>query len=293
MQKVLSGLPPRYQEILRYTLKAVLVRLLAWVPFCLAYYQPFSLWLRLLALFTPVLWVYAVCPMRVRYAGALTAIAQEQPVSLPFRGLFSKNRPWADVCRGRIRQMRWWSLPLCVLAGFLLLLLWTVDAFSAVKVLINVFGSIAAVITMVLLFIPRLIAGHAVLQPVGILGSVVTLVLVGSCSLILFGWGAFRTSGYRFGYTGKAKKGELKPLLQKNLRLWLPTLVLLIPLLAVSYQELGLLLANLISAAPVFTVKLQWYQIVLLTLTAISYFLQLPLRRLNTANWVYAKTRGE
>jgi len=288
MRKLWSGYPPRYQEVLRYTWKAVLVRLLAWAPFCLAYVQPFSPWLRLLALFTPVLWVRLVCPMRARYAEALTAVVKEQPASLPLKGLLAKDRPWAALCKARVRRMRWWALPLCVLLCFTLVLLWTVDAFSAVKVLLHVFGGIAGA----LLLIPRLITGQAAGQPVGIAGAVITLVLAGAGSAILFGWGAFRTSGYRFGFTGEPKKGALKPLRKQNLRLWLPTLGLLVVLLAVSFQELGLLVANCISISPVFSVKLQWYQILLLVLTAATYILQLPLRRLNTAKWA-AETKEE
>ncbi len=285
MQKIFGGFPPRYREILRYTLTAALVRLAAWVPFLLAYLQPFSPWLRVIALGTPVLWAYAVCPMRVRYGEALAAVAAGQPAELPLRGLLARDRAWAGVCKARIRMLRGWALPLCALVVFLLPLLWILDAFTLVKVLINVFGGIATAFAAVVMLVPRLITGSALVQPAGIAGAVIVLALFGLAALALFGWGMFRTSGYRFGFTGKPVKGSLKPLRNQNLRLWLPTLALLLVLVLLANQEMGLLFSNLISAAPLFTVKLQWYQLVVLVLTIVSYGMLLPVRKLNTAVW--------
>jgi len=259
------------------TLKAALVRLAALAPFCFAYFQPFSPWLRLTALLTPALWVLLVCPARVRYGRQAAVLAGNASPD---------ERPWQDACKGRIRLMRWWALPLCVLLVFLLLLLWLTDAFSALYVIVSVFGGIATAMGVMANAVTRLLSGEALVQPAGVPGGIAMLIVILLICLALFGWGAFQTSLYRFGYTAGAPGADrMKPLRKQNLRLWLPTLGLALLLAVFSYQELGLVLANLLSVAPVFPVKLQWYQTALMALTAISYLVLLPARRLNTAAW--------
>lgn len=287
MQKLFDGpVPQNYKALLRITGKAALVRVAALVPFVIAYSQPFSPWLRLIALLTPVLWALWVCPARLRYAAAMADAAQGKVAVLSLRSLSQKDRPWIAACKTRARLLWRRALPLCALGLLMVVLLWFVNAFTALKVLMNVFGGLATVVGTMAAFIPRLLMGEAAVQPAGVAGGIAALAVVGVLSLALFGWSVFQTSPGRFGYTGGIPKaGALAPLLKKNLRLWLPTLALLLISLIFTYREIGLLFANLMSAAPVFAVKLRWHQITLLVLTAASYFALLPARKRNTALW--------
>jgi hypothetical protein len=107
----------------------------------------------------------------------------------------------------------------------------------------------------------------------------------GAC-LMLFGLGAFRTSGYRFGGSAESAAGKaMRPLLRENLTLWLPTLLLLLALLVFYYREVGLLLSNALGAAPLFSARPGIVQLVLMALCAISYFVYLPVRKYNTARF--------
>ena len=287
MRKVFGGYPPRYAALLRLTLAAALLRLIPFVPFVLAYaFLPPGSWLRLILILCPVLWVYFVLPARVRYGAVMAAFVQNQAAPLRTRDLLQRDPAWRAVCRGRIKLMRWRALPLCAMLLFLLLVFALANAFAAVKVLLDVFGGIATVLSTTAAFLPRLFMGEPMAQQAGALGAVAVLVIVLAVCLGLFGWGAFRSSAYRFGYTADMpKKSGLTPLFKRNLLLWLPTLILLSAFGILSSQELGLMLANFLGAAPLFAVKLQIPQIILASLAAISYFILLPIRKLNTAAW--------
>lgn len=284
MRKIFGGFPPHYTTMLRITAKAAVMRLLPLVPFLLAYFQPISPWLRLLVLLCPVLWVLLICPLRQRYGKAIAGIVKNGDSPLSLRGLI-KDRSWVPACKGRWHLLRWWALPTVVLGVSLLLLLWVVNALSAVRVLLGVFGGFTAAMSTMATFIPRLLMGEALVQPAGFAASMAMMLVLLLISLVLFGFGMFQTSQYRFGRTKMPKAGTLKPLRRQNLRVWLPTLGFLLLTLVFASRELGLLLSNVLSISRAFTVKLRWYQIVLLVLTAGSYFAGLPIRKYNTAVW--------
>lgn len=287
MRRVFGGYPPRYGELLRLTLAAALIRLAPAVPFVLAYvFLPPGSWLRLMLLLCPALWVYFVCPARVRYGAIMAAFAKNEAAPLRARDLFVREPAWRAVCRGRLRLMRRWVLPFCAMLLFLLLLFWLANPFAALNVLLGVFGGIATVLGATAAFLPRLLMGEPMAPQAGILGGMAVLMAVLAACLFLFGRGAFRSSAYRFGYTaGMPENSGMMPLFKRNLLLWLPTLILLLALLALSPQELGLMFANVLGAAPLFTVKLHIPQIILASLTAVSYLLLLPIRKLNTVMW--------
>ena len=293
MRKYFGGLPPRYPALLRLTLSAALFRLAPLAPAALAYFLlPVGSWFRLLLLLCPALWVWAVCPARARYGQTLAAFAKDPSAPLSARALTEKNTAWQGVCRGRARRMRRHALPLLVLLAALLLLFIYFGAFSALRILLGAFGPVAAALGTAAMLLPRLLTGEAVVQQASPLGAMGVLAAALGVCLFLFSRGAFRTSAYRFGFTaGLPEAKEMRPLFRQNLRLWLPTLVLFGASLIVSYRELGLLFANVLGAAPLFTVKLRIPQIVLLSLTAASYLVLLPVRKYNTAVW--AVKRGE
>ena len=197
--------------------------------------------------------------------------------------LVHKEGAWRESCRGHLRLLRWQVLPLFTLLLFLLVLLWFLDVFAALKILLNVFAFIGSALATIAAFLPRLLMGEPAVAQTGILGGVITLFAALLLSAALFGRAAFRASLHRFGAEGKPKAGSMKPLFKTNMRIWLPTLCLSLLTLVFSYGELALLFANVLSAAPVFCVKLQIHQYSLLALTAISYFYLLPLRRYHTA----------
>lgn len=293
MRSFFGGYPPRYGELLRLTLIAALIRLAPLVPFALAYlFLPPGSWFRLVLLLFPALWAYFVFPARVRYGNLMAAFANDPSAPLRARDLLSREPAWAGVCRGRIRQMRWRALPLCAALLFLMFLFVLANPFTAVKALLDIFGGIATVLGAMAAFLPRLMMGEPVAREAGILGGLAVLaVVLGEC-LFLFGRGSFRTSGYRFGYTGPMpKKAAMEPLFKRNLRLWLPTLALLLILFVFYGQELGLMLANALGAAPLFSVKWQIPELVLALLAAASYLLLLPVRKWNTAVWAHSAQR--
>jgi len=286
MRRFFGGLPPRYPELLRLTLFVALLRLVPLLPGVLAYFLlPVGSWLRLILLLCPVLWVWIVCPARVRYGGIMAAFAKDASAPLSRRIRPAGFAPWKGVCVDRAKKMRRYALPLLVLLAVLLLLFFCFHVFSALRILLGVFGAVATALGVVAAVLPRLLMGEAVVQQAGPLGGMGVLAFTLGVCLFLFGRGAFRTSAYRFGFTGLPKPDEMKPLRRQNLRLWLPTLVLFAVSLIVSYRELGLLFANFLGAAPLFAVKLHVPQILLLSLTAISYLLLVPIRKYNTAAW--------
>lgn len=294
MRRMSGGLPPRYGSLLRLSLAAALVRLAALAPFFLTYFLPVGSWFRLILLGCPALWIAWVCPARVRYAGLLFAFVKDESSPLRARDLLARDASWRAVCRGRIRLMRPWMLPMCALLLFMLPLFLFLHAFSAVNILLGVFGGVATVIGAMANFISRLLMGESPVQQAGILGGISVLAAVLAVCLGLFGLGVFRSSAYRFGFTAMLPKfAAMKPLFKQNLLLWVPTLALACVLALFSYGELGLLLSNLIGAAPGFSVKLQIHQTALLALTAVSYLLLLPLRKLNTAKWAQSHASNE
>ena len=297
MRRLFGGYPPRYGELLRLTLFAALIRLVPLVPFVLAYlFLPPGSWFRLLLLLCPALWVYLVWPARVRYGEIVAAFAADPAAPLRARDLLVRDPAWADVCRGRAKLMRRQALPLCVQLLFLLLLFILANPFTAVKVLLDIFGGIATVLGAMAAFLPRLMMGEPMAAEAGLLGGMVVLAAVLALCLFQFGRGAFRSSACRFGYTaGMPEKGALEPLFKRNLRLWLPTLTLLLALCILYGQELGLMLANALGAAPLFAVKWQIPELILALLAAVSYLLALPVRKLNTAMWAreYEEIRNE
>ena len=295
MRKVFGGYPPRYAALLRLALAAALLRLIPFVPFVLAYaFLPPGSWLRLILLLCPVLWLYFVLPARARYGAVVAAYVKDQSAPPRTRDLLQRDPAWRAVCRGRVKMMRLWALPLFAMLLFLLLLFLFVNVFAAVKALLDVFGGIATVLSAMAAFLPRLFMGEPMAQQAGALGAVAVLAIVLAVCLGLFGWGAFRSSAYRFGYTaGMPKKSGLTPLLKSNLLLWLPTLILLSAFGILSSQELGLMFSNFLGAAPLFTVKLQIPQIILASLAAVSYIILLPIRKLNTAIWAQNQLESE
>ena len=260
MRRNLGGLPPRYGALLRLTLAAAAFRLAPLVPVLLVYFLiPAHSWLRLLLVAYPVLWVLIVCPARVRYGQRVAALAEDPAAPLSARALLTDGSVWCGVCRGRIQLMRRWALPLVVLLAILIALFVFFNAFTVLGMLLIVFRT-----------------------------PVILAIVLMAC-VALFGWSVFQTSAYRFGYTRRPKAGALKPLLKQNLLWWLPTLALLFALLAVGYRELGLLGSNLLGAAPLFSVKLRPFQLILLLLTVVSYLLLLPVRKYNAAVWAQAQ----
>ncbi len=280
----------RYFALLRLTLAAALLRLVPWIPFFLVYFLPLGTWSKLLIVFSPVLWYTVVGPVRVSYGAALAAYAHDPAAPLTLHRLYSRRQTWHQSFLGRLQLMRFTPLPLVLLSAFILLSLWaTPNMFAALKALLNVPGWIASAIATVFAAVPLLLLGKPVWVDAGVLGGVILLAVLFLASLVWFLWGAFQTGGYRFGYEHLPQKGALRPLLQKNLLLWLPTFILLIALAAVSYQELVLLAANLLSMEPAFGFKLGWLPSALLLATVISYLLLLPLRRYHTARWAADK----
>ena len=295
MRKWIGDIPPRYGEMLRLTLAAALLRLVPLIPVAAAYYLlPVGSWLRLLLLSCPVLWIFVVCPARVRYGDALAALAADDTAPLGAGQMLKWREGWRGVCLGRITLIRRWALPLAILLVLLVLLFWIGGTYTAVGILLHSFGGVATVIGAVGMFLPRLAIGESIVQPAGLLGGMGVLLAVLALCLTLFGLGAFRSAGYRFGYTaGMPHVRDRKLLLKQNLRLWLPTLALLCILLLFAYQELGLLFANLLGAALLFSVTLQIHQIVLLVLTTVLYLLLLPIRKWNTAVWAHKDATHE
>ena len=229
--------------------------------------------------------VFVVCPARVRYGKIVAEFAADSAAPLRARELLRKEPAWRAVCRGRLQAMGKQALPFFILFAFFIVLYLFFDAFSILHILLAVFGGIATVLGTMATFLPRLLLGKSMVLDAGAIGGIAALAAAFAVSLLLFGLAVFRTSPYRFGAAGKQKVRAMLPLMQQNLRLWLPTLVLSVVLLIVAYPELSLLLANVLGAAPLFAVKLRLHQIILLALTAISYLLLLPVRRYNTAAW--------
>ena len=227
--------------------------------------------------FLPILWVVVVGPTRIRYAEMMVAFTRDARAPIRVRELFSMNRAWWPVVRGRIQLMYRWILPLLVLlAVFLLPMLWFMNPFSAIRILVDASSFVATAAATAVAALPRLLMGESPVVQGGIAGGAIALTVAAAAALLLFVWGMFQTGAYRFGYTRMPKLRDARPLLRKNLALWLPTLILFCVFAAFAFSELMLLIANVISAEAVFTVKLRPPQIVLLSLTAVSYLLACP-----------------
>ncbi len=291
MRNGLRAFPPRYAQLLRFTLAAALLRLAPLIPAVLAYFfVPVRSWLRLGLALVPALWVLIVCPARVRYGQALAAFVKNPSTPLRARALL-QGGGWIPYFRARWKHMRANALPLVVLTAVCAVLL-LVNSFFGLSVVLSACSAVATGLGTVAAFLPRLMAGEAVWQPAGLLGGVAVLFVVFGVCLALFGVGSFRTSALRFGQpAGAATGGAMKPLLRENLTLWLPTLLLLAALLAFYYRETGLLLANFLGAAPLFSARPGVLQLALMAVCAVSYFIYLPVRKYNTAR--FAAGNGE
>lgn len=287
MRTTFGGLPRRYPKLLLLSLAAAVLRFVPCIPFCLAYFLPLGVWSKLLVVFSPALWFMVVGPARIRYGEIMAAYTKDEGVPLKVRALFSNDRAWWNTFRGRVQLTYRWALPLAVLLVMIIPLFCFANAFSALKTILNVFIWIASAIATSAAFLPRLMMGEPAVVDAGITGGALALAAALLISICLFVWGVFQTGAYRFGYTRTPKAGDMKPLLIRNLLLWLPTLALFLVFAAFSYKELVLTLSNVLSAAPVFSVKPQLPQIVLAALTAISYCLLLPIRKRNTALWAF------
>ncbi|MFH1513346.1 MAG: hypothetical protein ABIG45_08360 [Bacillota bacterium] len=288
MRKIFGGLPPRYGDLFKLALAMALFWLVSLIPFFLAFFLPLGPWFKIIAVFSPVLWVKVVCPARIRYGELMAAFARDGSAPLNPRNLLIQKQSWRGVCRGRVELVRWPALPFCTLAILLLLMLIFLNPFSALRIILEVFTWIATALGTIAAFLPRLMAGEPPVAQASVLAGVITLAAMLFISFCLFLWGLFRTSAYRFGYPGMPRGSDMRKLLKNNLFLWMPTLALLLSLFLLSYGEIGLIIANVLSVGPVFSVKPQLLQLALAALAAVSYMVFLPLRKLNTAIWATA-----
>ncbi len=286
MSTTSGSAPLRYFALLRLTLVSLIPRLVLWIPFCLAYFLPLGTWSKVLVVFSPLLWYTVVGPVRIRYGATIAAYARDASAPLTLQSLCNREKPWHQSFLGRAQLLGVKVLPLIVLSAFILIPLWAMDnVFAALQALLGAPSWIASAIATVFAAIPRLIMGKPVWVDAGVLGGGLVLAVLFVACLALYLWGVFQTGAHRFGFERLPKKGAQRTLRRKNLLLWLPTLVLCVALCVVSYQELILLAANLLSVEAVFSVKFHTATLVLSGLMIVSYILILPLRRYNTALW--------
>ncbi len=288
MRKIFGGLPPRYGDLLRFALVMALFWLVSLIPFFLAFFLPLGPWFKIIAVFSPVLWVTVVFPARIRYGELMAAFARDGSSPLNPRDLLIQKQNWRGVIYGRVELVRWLALPFCTLTIILLLMLIFLNPFSVLRIILEGSTWIATALGTMAAFLPRLMMGEPPVAQASVLAGVITLSAMMFISLCLLIWGMFRTSAYRFGYPGMPRVSDMRMLLHNNLYLWMPTLALLFSLFLLSYGEIGLIVANVLSVNPVFSVKLQIPELILAALAVISYVLFLPLRKLNTAVWANA-----
>lgn len=291
MRRIISAFPPRYGELLWLTLSMLPLRVLPWLPYFAAYFLPLGVWSKLLAVFCPMLFYTVVCPLRIRYGAMLGHLAKDPGAPISARTLLARSAPWKNVLWGRVQMVLPKALPFWGLLVFTLMPLMLMNVFAGLDLVLRVYTWIASFLETTAAFIPRMLMGESPVAQAGVLGGALTMAGLLLLAFCLFAWSMFQTSAYRFGYTRLPRFYDIKPLLRQNLRLWLPTAALAIVFVILSYSEIMLTLSNILSIAPLYAVKWRLPQIAAAALMVISYVALLPVRKMNTANWV--QNRGK
>ena len=197
-----------YLPMAGYVLAALLVRAAAFSPLAVLWAVPTGSALQWIAVLCPLLLVFVVLPLRMSFAQAAMDAAQGGGFSIrqAFNLTGYAGKLWAAL-KHALRVLLW-SLPLLVFLGELFYLLFTVDLVGAIRT-ITAFGEGAAnALTGITNFVVGLFGGAGVQLDFGFLEGLYVIASIGALALLVFLWGAWRCSVYRYLWVQHAAAGQ-------------------------------------------------------------------------------------